>query len=311
MTSLPQKKEAARHLEVDWSDREWTPRVIVGPAAYAAGVWFERPRRLLSRLPRLGFSCRNPLSILPKSMNKTPCRFGRARRGFTLIEMLVVISIIAILAGLLLPVFAKVKLKARIAQAKNEMQGLTASFNQYDTAYSRYPNPNPGVITDDYTFGYPYGPTANSTTTNADVMVILTALDTGLTGINQHNAKNPQKLNLYNGKSAGDTNSAGLSTIDNQLRDPWGHPYVISIDFGGDGYCKDVMYSLGAVHTSASPPSPVNGKGLVGLVDYGGSNTFLLHAPIMIWSLGPDGKADNPAGPANAGFNLDNILSWQ
>ena len=304
MTSLPKNNEAARHLEVDWSDREWTPRVIVGPAAYAAGVWFEHPRRLLSRLPRLGFSCRNPLSILPKSMNKTPCRLGRARRGFTLIEMLVVISIIAILAGLLLPVFAKVKLKARISQAKNEMQNLTAAFTQYDTAYSRYPG---NVNGQDYTYGYPGAPSANSTTTNSDLMVIINALDTGAAGINSHNVKNPQKLVLYSAKTAGDTNSAGLSTIDNQLRDPWGHPYVISIDYDGDGYCKDAMYSLPALHT---PPAPVNGKGLVGLVDYGGSNTFLLHAPIMIWSLGPDGKAD-PAAAANAGFNLDNILSWQ
>ncbi|MCZ7601015.1 MAG: prepilin-type N-terminal cleavage/methylation domain-containing protein, partial [Gammaproteobacteria bacterium] len=38
-----------------------------------------------------------------------------SRRGFTLIELLVVIAIIAILAGILFPVFAKAREKAEQA----------------------------------------------------------------------------------------------------------------------------------------------------------------------------------------------------
>jgi len=299
MILFPGNNAAGRHLDVDWADREWTPRIIVGPAASAAGVWFERPRRLLTAALGLKFSCRKPLSASPKSMMKTHCRIGRVRRGFTLIEMLVVISIIAILAGLLLPVFARAKLKVKIANCKSDMQGLISAINQYDTTYSRYPG---NVNGQDYTYGSPFAVTANSTNSNANLMIILTDLNVG---INFNHAKNPQNI-AHNAKQTADTNSPGMSSVDYQLRDYFGHPYVISIDYDGDGYTKDTMYSLPVLNGSPG----VGGKGPNGLVDYGSSNVFLLHSPVMIWSLGPDGKADQTLGPS-AVPNLDNILSWQ
>jgi len=302
MIPLSGNNAAGRHLDVDWADREWTPRIVVGPAASTAGVWFERLRPLLAVVPRLKFSCRKPLSASPKSMMKTYCRIGRVRRGFTLIEMLVVIAIIGLLAAMLFPVFAKVKTKTKIRMAQSEMSGLIAGIGQYETAYSRYPG---NVNGQDYTYGYPaqLPVVANSTNNNANLMIILTDLNTG---INLNHAKNPQQLSLYNAKGSSDTISPGLSTIDNQLRDPWGHPYIMTIDFDGDGYTKDALYST----TALNPPGTAGGKGPTGLVDYGNTNVWLLHGPVMIWSLGPDGLATNNVAP-NVGVNADNILSWQ
>ena len=62
-------------------------------------------------------------------------------RGFTLIEMLVVIAIIAILAAILFPVINSAREKARQAQCRTNLMQLVQQLKVYRTDYGMYPPP--------------------------------------------------------------------------------------------------------------------------------------------------------------------------
>ena len=65
---------------------------------------------------------------------------ARIRRAFTLIELLVVIAIIAILAGLLFPVFAKARGRATTVACLSNMKQIGTALQSYLTDYDdKYP----------------------------------------------------------------------------------------------------------------------------------------------------------------------------
>lgn len=66
-------------------------------------------------------------------------RLRRPRKGFTLIEVLVVMSIIAILAGLLLPALAKARRNARHTIAVQAMQAISIALEGYRSDWGAYP----------------------------------------------------------------------------------------------------------------------------------------------------------------------------
>lgn len=78
------------------------------------------------------------------TLQKTPKRrHARFIRGFTLVELLVVIGIIVILIGILLPVAANVRKKGWSTSTSQEMSRIGSACQAYYNDFHAYPGPMP------------------------------------------------------------------------------------------------------------------------------------------------------------------------
>jgi|GEM_PF-385974 len=161
------------------------------------------------RVTRMKRTSATHLSALPHSL----------RRGFTLVELLAVVAIIAFLVSLLLAGIAAVRNAARKNRARTEVSAILHALKAYYNEYTQWPTNN--------LCGYPNWPanpaqiedTINGIETLAPVLTMLAGHDP---------TNNPRRI-VFLEAPAGSINTNGAFV------DPWGNPYKFMYDLNYDG----------------------------------------------------------------------------
>lgn len=78
-------------------------------------------------------------------LSRTRARKSRRRRGFTLIEVLLVLAILVILAGLSVVAIANVQGNANVRSAKTQISGLQQLVDMYRLDVGTYPSTQVGL----------------------------------------------------------------------------------------------------------------------------------------------------------------------
>ncbi len=152
------------------------------------------------------------------------------KRGFTLVEVIVVVAVIAILAAILTPYITKYIEDSRTAKAKNEAQVIGAAMASFYKDVGRWPYANNAVANPATNFNGVYtGPPG----TPAPAAAFFVGAGWPGAGVANWNLLDTH-LNTrgHNYLATGDLKWSGPYAAPLPL-DPWGRPYVVNaVQFG-------------------------------------------------------------------------------
>lgn len=141
---------------------------------------------------------------------------SRARRAFTLLELLVVVAIIGLLMGIILAGVGAVKEGARRARAKLEAQSVIEAIQQYRTEFGHWPGQDENNLGADAVYA-----------TEAELKPVYLALT--------NNARDRAYIEIPKGSSS----RCGCVFLD-----PWLRPYAVIMDYTGNGELEQVSLTL-------------------------------------------------------------------
>ncbi len=229
----------------------------------------------------------------------SPARRG-GRRGLTLIELMVVILIIGIIAGVLTVAVTGAFGKGRDAEAQSTIRLLTAAIDSFEAQMRIYPPSSLDSLSQ--AIGQP-ATDPNTTNKGIEALVLALrgrALPSG--ALLQDDDFNRLRVNTDNADGGeimtSDPTGAGGNMLAWELRDPWGNPFVY-VNFQDE--FNSLIDPIIEVIDGTGTQHDIDLQTLKdALID---PATGVSVAPIYaLWSFGPDGINDYGKG--------DDVVSW-
>ena len=132
------------------------------------------------------------------------------KKGFTLVELLVVMAILGILMAMMVPAAGVIIRRAKMAQAKSDAAVVTSVLLKYRTEYNRWP-------------GFATNNAVQHLTDTAWVKAMSPAPGEPM------QATNPKRIVFF------EAGAGALDKTTGAFVDPWGHPFEYQVDVDGNG----------------------------------------------------------------------------
>lgn len=181
------------------------------------------------------------------------------KQHFSLVELLTVIAVIAILAGILIPTVGAVKESGRATQALTEAKGIHLAITSFYNDHKYLPSKDAanGTTNDIVYWG---SSAAETPKTDASVKINeLAALNTSYltffdrlcyTDYTDATKAATADAKSFNKKKKKYLNAApsyfgAATSTSNGYRDPWGRPYIIYLDTNYNEQIEDIVSEFG------------------------------------------------------------------
>jgi prepilin-type N-terminal cleavage/methylation domain-containing protein len=211
-------------------------------------------------------------------MRKSSFLRSSARSGFTLVELLVVISIIALLAGLAFTGGTAARTAARKAQTANLLNTIKIGIASYQTEYGRLPNPEDAPEDTQY-----------ASTDEAFQNIVEALMGTSEDSSEGAKRMNPRGIAFCDIQNRDFKNGSPRpgEAASFTLADPWKHPIYILLDYSYDNKIEAV--SIQNMPEIAKPTDALRGS-------------------VALWSQGPARGEDGDTSKMTAG---DLVATWK